>query len=241
MKVHIYSVTGVEDAIQSMYMSKRTWTPELQEAIRRICEHNLTRNGKEINNTYLKDEYTHELGKVIKYGVDHGHTTLLRFIDITYVVEGMHRAGQDDWDSHARRMDNRIVRASTRLGSFGDGEKSTYYEDKIMYPMEALERYGLTLPDMIMKDCEPYDRTDFGYIKRSVAKVQDVKRGLYPMAIPSDFIFKVQYPEMGHIYQHRNMDSTAHPEVKELAEACREALREFAPVLAENLHLVKMQ
>jgi hypothetical protein len=34
MKVYLNEITGMADALVSMYMSKRTWTPELDEEIR---------------------------------------------------------------------------------------------------------------------------------------------------------------------------------------------------------------
>lgn len=54
------------------------------------------------------------------------HITVLRFIDISIMTEGLHRAGQDDVDAHARRFDNRIIRNSTRLATFGDNEVSEW-------------------------------------------------------------------------------------------------------------------
>ena len=40
--------------------------------------------------------------------------------------------------SHARRFDNRIIRSSTRLAEFSDGEMSDYYKGKIIPTDEAL-------------------------------------------------------------------------------------------------------
>ena len=37
MKVYLNEVTGLADALVSMYMSKRTWTRELEEEIRLDC------------------------------------------------------------------------------------------------------------------------------------------------------------------------------------------------------------
>ena len=54
------------------------------------------------------------------------HITVLRFIDISIMTEGLHRAGQDDVDAHARRFDNRIIRSSTRLSTFSDDEISVF-------------------------------------------------------------------------------------------------------------------
>ena len=51
---------------------------------------------------------------------------MLDFVTISVTVEGIHRAGQDDWDAHAKRFDNRIIRSSTRLADFSEGEMSDY-------------------------------------------------------------------------------------------------------------------
>lgn len=239
MKVYLNKITGIEDAAISMYMSKRSWTPEKDMEIRNLCKRNLIEGW--IEKESPEKEFLDLVNKIIKYGIDYGHTTLLRYIDISFTVDGLHRAGQDDWDSHAERMDSRIVRASTRLGTFSDGEKSDYYKDKVLYPFEAFQNVGIEIPNNIEVDGIEYIRADFGYIAFEHKDNQDVKRGLYPMGIPSTFIFKTQYPELGHIYQHRNNDSNANPEVKELAEKCKEELMNAFPILAENLSKIKMQ
>lgn len=239
MKVYLNSITGIDDAIISMYMSKRSWTKEIDDNIREMVRTNSNSRGFLIK--YPHEYFKKELDKIIKYGVEFGHTTLLRFIDISFVVSGLHRAGQDDWDAHVKRMDNRIVRSSTRLASFTDGEKSKYYKDRILYPFEALRELGIDTPEKVIVKGNAYIKTDFGYVREEFKDDQDSKRGLYPLAIPSSFIFKVQYPELGHIYQHRNNESTANPEVKELAEECKRLLGSNFKILADNLSNIKMQ
>ena len=66
------------------------------------------------------------------------HITVLRFIDISIMTEGIHRGGQDDIDSHVKRFENKVIRSSTRLAEFNN-EKSDYYEGKIMTTDEALK------------------------------------------------------------------------------------------------------
>jgi hypothetical protein len=236
MNVYLNKITGIEDAIISMYLSKRTWTKELNDRIISVCEDNLTLDGFLVR--HPSKEMLDYLKMILKYGYEHKHTTLLRFIDLSFVVENIHRAGQDDWDSHAKRMDNRIVRASTRLATFSDGEKSDYYKDKILYPFEMLDILGIELPNNVFVGKDMYVKTDFGYIIDSLQKDKDAKRGLYPEAIPSTFIFKVQYPELCHIIQHRDINSTANEEVKQLAEkikllVARALNQEFADVLTK--------
>ena len=138
-------------------------------------------------------------------------------------------------------MDNRIVRSSTRLASFSDGEKSEYYEGKIMYPFEALEKIGIELPQYIYQDGVEYVKVDFGYVRSDLKEEQDVKRGLYPGAIPSNFTFKIQFPEFCHIYNHRNECGTANPEVKKAVEMMAEQIKDFNPWLYSIIGDVKMQ
>ena len=70
------------------------------------------------------------------------HITVLRYIDISIMTEGLHRAGQDDIDAHARRFDNRIIRSSTRLAEFSDGEMSDYIptDDEIANSLSKLPK-----------------------------------------------------------------------------------------------------
>lgn len=37
MQVKVNSISGFEEAIVSMFISKRTWTPELDSEIRNVC------------------------------------------------------------------------------------------------------------------------------------------------------------------------------------------------------------
>lgn len=240
MKIYINEITGLGQAFESLLMSKRSWTREKAIELYELVYFSTFRDGMLIESGQI--QFRSWMDKIIKYGVEYGHTTLLRFIDISITVEGLHRYGQDDLDSHAARMDNRIVRASTRLGKFSDGEKSDYYKDKIMYPFEVLKGLGIEIPkSYIGEDGNTYVITDFGYVREDLKDVQDAKRGLYPGAIPSTFTFKVQYPEFCHIYQHRNENSNANPEVKQCVEMIADELRNWNIWLYENLNKLVME
>jgi len=248
MKVYLNKITGIEDALESMLMSKRSWTKAKSDKIHELifyatdvftgsCADLMSEDSKDIER-----EMTAKMEKLIHYGVDCGHTTLLRFIDLSFTVEGLHRAAQDDFDSHAKRLDNRIIRASTRLGSFSDkaSAKSEYYKDKILFPFE-LDKY--VFPDKLF---DPnvgkwFVRTDFGYIREDLQDNQDVKRGLYPLSIPSTFIFKVQYPELCHIVQLRDKNSHAHPELQQMIEIIKTEVTKANPWLGKNLTKLKME
>ena len=159
---------------------------------------------------------------------------MLRFVDISVTVEGLHRAGQDDWDSHAARFNNRIIRSSTRLASFGY-EMSEWYEGKIIPTDAALDFLGIEAPEVIEKDGERYVKGINGYIKEEFQNNPDVKRGLYMLSIPSNFIFKVNLTEWAHVFKERNSKGSANPEVKICCEAIADQISEFQPKFDREL------
>ena len=223
MNVYLNRVDGIDDAIISMFLSKRTLTRDLECQVR-----------SEVN-TYSKQQYVNDaviggfvdaepssvlkdwLDKLFKWGVK--HYTMLRFIDLSFTVYGLHRAGQDDLDAHAMRMNNRIIRSSTRLADFSDGETSEFYADKIVPTDVALAYLGITTPEEIEYNGETYVRAVNGYIKKGMENNKDVKRGLYMLSIPSNFIFRIQLTEFAHVYKERNQNSGAAPEVKTAVES----------------------
>lgn len=226
MKVYVNEITGIPDAIVSMFMSKRSWTRELENEIRTICNKVLNRDGSLNDNVkdYTKDEidkFNKWMDSLMKWGWI--HTTMLRFIDISVTVEGLHRAGQDDWDAHAKRFNNRIIRSSTRLATF-NYEMSDWYEGKIIPTDLALNFLGIDTPETITVNNETYIKTVNGYIKEQYKDNKDVKRGLYMLSIPSNFIFKIDLTEWGHVYKERNINSSANPEVKQCCEAIADSL-----------------
>lgn len=226
MKVYLNEITGVADALVSMYMSKRTWTPDMDEKIRDMW--------KVYTAGYLipgLSEITAEIDKLIdtfcKYAWK--HTTMLDFITISATVAGLHRAGQDDWDAHACRYNNRIIRSSTRLADFDEGEMSDYYKGKVLPTEMALGLMGITLPPTLAFGDQMYVKTEGGHIREDLKDNRDVKRGLYRLCIPSNFIFKCNLAQWCHVYRMRNASGTANPEVKEVAEKIQDALQEKLP------------
>ena len=236
MKIYVNEITGIADAIVSMFMSRRSWTREKELEIRGVCERVLTREGRIREDAGAEDlsKYNDWLGRLIKWGWH--HITMLRFIDISVTVEGLHRAGQDDWDSHAARFNNRIIRNSTRLASFGQ-EMSGWYEGKIVPTDMALEYLGISAPEVIEKDGERFVMTVNGYIKEEYKDNPDVKRGLYMLSIPSNFIFKINLTEWGHVFKERNSQGTANPEVKQCCEGIADQIMEFQPRFDRELFL----
>lgn len=219
MNVTVNSITGFEDAFVAMYMSKRTWTPELDKEIRFTCDAVLDKNGRIVKG--CDAEYLEKFNKWLEMLLRMGrkHITVLRYIDISIMTEGLHRAGQDDIDAHARRFDNRIIRSSTRLAEFSDGEMSDYYKDKIITGEEALKAVlGIDIPEKIEYKGDTYVKSTNGYVKEEYKDNKDVKRGLYMLSIPSNFIAKINLCEWGHVFGERNENGSANPEVKQWAE-----------------------
>ena len=225
MNVILNSITGFEDAIEAMYFSKRTWTPELHKEVKRVCDTVLCRNGSCRDNYPNRDieKFNKWLDMVCK--MTKQHITIGKFIDFSFTVVGLHRAGQDDWDAHAERFDNRIIRNSTRLATY-ESEKSTYYENKILTTDEALNILEINTPETITFNNKTYVKTVNGYIQEQYADNKDVKRGLYMLSIPSNFIFKVNLTQFSHVYKERYSGGSANPEVKECAEKCLELLHD---------------
>lgn len=229
MKVYLNDISGIPCAIISMFMSKRTWSRDLEMEIRNTCKRVLDYDGyirKEVNKSDM-EKFQDWINKLTRWGVR--HITMLRFIDFSITVEGLHRGGQDDWDAHAARFNNRIIRSSTRLSTF-DNEMSDYYKGKIIPTDVALAFLGIDTPNKIEYEGSTYIKTVNGYIKEEYADNKDVKRGLYMLSIPSNFIFKINLTEWGHVYKERNKLGSANPEVKECCESIADMI--------ENAHSV---
>ena len=234
MKTYLNEITGIADAVISLYISKRSWNRALELDIRGICSRVLDLNGKIRDNPPDDDiaKYNIWMEKLTKWGCK--HITMLRFIDMSVTVEGLHRAGQDDWDSHAARFNNRIIRSSTRLASF-DYEMSEWYGEKIIPTDIALSQLGISAPDEIFSDGKKYIKTVNGYILESMKNDPDAKRGLYMLSIPSNFIFKVNLTEWAHVYKERRAGGNSNPEVKLCCESIAGQIEDFQPMFNRAL------
>ena len=227
MKAKINSITGFEDAFAAMYISKRSWTPELDLEIRETCREVLCADGR-INPLSYKsslDKFNNWLSILLRMGKK--HITVLRYIEISIMTEGIHRGGQDDIDAHAKRFENRIIRSSTRLAEYSDGEISDWYKNKIIPTDQALKILGIDVPESFEYMGEIYIKSTNGYIKEEYKNNKDVKRGLYMLSIPSNFISKINLTEFGHVFKERNEDGGANPEVKEWAESVMSQITDF--------------
>lgn len=243
MEVFLNRVDGIDDAVISMFLSKRTLTRQLEMEIRsETASHSkLTHDGQNplgglINPSEKLNDW---LTRLFKWGVR--HYTMLRFIDLSFTVYGLHRGGQDDLDSHAMRMNNRIIRSSTRLADFSQGEVSSFYKDKIIPTDIALAYLGIKTPEEIEYNGVTYVRAANGYIVKGMEHNKDVKRGLYMLSIPSNFIFKIQLTEFAHVYKERNSTGTANPEVKMAVESMADQLDAATAGFANRSLLMDIQ
>lgn len=228
MKVYLNEVTGLADALVSMYMSKRTWTRKLEEEIRRDCKVTSIKSFSVLSEyESCKNRTEKRIESFCEFAWK--HITMLDFITLSVTVEGLHRAGQDDWDAHAYRFNNRIIRSSTRLADFSENEMSDFYKDKIIPTETALEMLGIEIPQTIERDGQTFVSAEGGYVREDLKNNRDAKRGLYRMCIPSNFIFKINLAQWAHVYKMRNKDGSANPEVKEVAERIQDAVEEILP------------
>ena len=250
MEVYLNRIDGWDDAILSMFYSKRTVTRELEKDIRyntylveNIVPTNGTKGALLLNVDYIdkiaKEKVTKWLDSLFKWAWT--HITMGRFLDLSFTVYGLHRAGQDDIDAHAMRMNNRIIRSSTRLADFSHGEMSRYYQDKIVPTDVALAYLGITTPDEIEYNGKIYVRGANGYILKGMENNKDVKRGLYMLSIPSNFIFRCNLTEFAHIYKERREQGTANPEVKQAIESMVDQLEEASCGYINREYLMKVK
>lgn len=219
MEVHLNSITGIDDAIISMFESKRGLTREKELEIRREVQRcSRVLFDQENPDAVLgriedpSDKLCDWLDKLCKWG--RKHITMLRFVQMGVTVYGMHRGAQDDFDAHAMRLNSRIIRASTRMAEFKGDEMSEYYEGKIIPTDMALKHLGITIPDEIEVDGKTYIKRVNGYILKGMEDVHDVQRGLYMLCLPSMFVTQCNLTEFAHIYKLRNYDGTAHYELQ---------------------------
>lgn len=228
MKVKVTSIRGFDDMFVTMFISKRHWNWELDEKIRGVCDRVVDSNGRirPVVDATDMELFTDWLGKALRIGKN--HITILRFLDIAIMTEGLHRAGQDDVDSHAVRFNNRIIRTATAHAKFLDGELSEWYQDKVLTTNQVLEILGIETPESFTTlDGDTYVKCNNGYVKKEYKDNGHVTRGLNYQGFPSDFKSKINLCEWGHVYGLRNNNGHANPEVKIWAESVMEQITQF--------------
>lgn len=176
------------------------------------------------------------------------HSTIGRFLDISCVVDGLHRGATDDFDAHAKRLDSRIIRRSTRTTSPDDIELSDWYKGKII-PFGDLNGktvgaqdegesdshdFTIKLPDTIFIDGLAYKKTRFGYVLYEYKDDYDVLRGLTPLGMSNLFIFKCNVTEWAHITRLRRPGTQASPELQQLIKMINDEIEKHEPLLNDN-------
>lgn len=229
MNAKVISITGFEGAFTAMFLSKRTYTPELGKEIMDVCSRVVDRYGRFYEDVDKEDneKFNKWLSMLLKMG--RKHITVLRFLSITIMTEGLHRAGQDDVDAHVKRFENKIIRNSTRLATYRENEVSDWYKGKILTDGQAAEILGIKLPDTIEYMGRTYVKSTNGYVREEYKDNKDVKRGLYMLSIPSDFVSEISLCEWAHVYKERNETGGANPEVKMWAEFVMEGISSYIP------------
>lgn len=202
MNFHLYKVSGYEEAIMSVRMSKGKFfsmekAQEIQDLVyvmtdkqgklvdsktyyRKMLELGVllerpegyrmsTNLHNKLTGDYTKDKAEFERLLGITFNNAMGgfdHHTLMKYIDVSFFTEGLHRGGQDDLDSHAMGFNNRITRFSTRLAEISEPKLSEWYEDKVIpfhdahhiILAQAVQEYGRN-PDEDLKALIDYIST----------------------------------------------------------------------------------
>ncbi len=219
MNVEVLEISGYVPAICSLYMTNRNLDEERLNDIIATVDRATDKRGFIIPDSPYKEKLYDYLFKAIQYGIKCGHHQILKFIDVTVYMQGLHRGAQDDYDAHAARMN--IIRATTRTKKGAShAELSEFYKDKIL-PFDLL----WFTPDKIAIDGSEYIKTTWGYVQSEYIESADVLRGLTPLGVSSNNISKVPYGEhLRHIYSVRRMEGHANPELKKAMELLRSEL-----------------
>lgn len=230
MKIYLNEISGLWNAIDTLYMSKRSWTREKEEHIKDLYAKHFDRWGMKVKEPDAEMQAL--MDTTFKWAAH--HITIGRFLDFAFTVEGIHRGAQDDFDAHAARFNNRIIRSSTRLASFdGTREKSDWYKGKILTTDEMLSFYGVPIPDRYHDAAsgKTYVRVPGGYVLQGEEKNKDVTRGLLPLAIPSNFLVRCNCTEFAHVLKQRDKNSHAAPELRDCVEEMLSLLQAQIPQL----------
>lgn len=252
MGITLTEVTGIAAADASLRQSKRTFNLETyQETMKLIHSHSDYRGfiiPPSNSEKYSTHGYEMEHDKIIKlmdnlakwgagWGqgdngtwIDAGHETLLRYIDLTFAVEELHRGGMDDLDSHAMRFNNRIVRSSTRLATYDQSERSPWYSDKIVSVEDVAKALDIPIPETVTDpDGNVWVKSANGYVKEQYKNNTDVLRGNYPLSIPMSAIMKINLFDLRHVYKRRNAYTHATPELRMYIESLADQVEAALP------------
>lgn len=268
MKFVLYKVSGYEEAIMSLRMSKGKFfsidkAKEIQELVHLvtnsqgfICSKSEYEFKLQIYNTGTNPKITGdyelditEFKRLLTLTFDNSmhkfnHHTLMKYIDISFFTEGLHRGAQDDLDAHAIAFNNRITRFSTRLAEINEQKLSEWYQDKVIpfsdFKWHDGEKLLDTMPSELEINGEVFDLTPFGYVHNKYSQVpaknglaKDVQRGLMNLATPSDAIWKTDLFNLRYVYKMRSKLTKASPELKDGMELLADQIEQNIPVFGE--------
>lgn len=283
MKFQLYKVSGYEEAIMSLRMSMGkfySWekAQQIQDlvyaatnkqgflATNQEYRHNIRSIGIDASNTthakitgnYDNDitEFKRLLGITKNNAMgQQDHHTLMKYIDISFITEGLHRGAQDDLDAHAMGFNNRITRFSTRLAEITTPALSEWYQDKVISFHEAnqlidnnkvdncfAKEWGL--PDVLEINGDSFKYSPFGYILEKYANMseknglfKDVQRGLIPLGQEGCALWKSDIFNMRYIYFRRSKLTKASPELKIGMEQLADQIELNVPVFGEHFRM----
>jgi len=273
MEFKLYKVSGYEEAINSLRMSKGkfySWkaAQEIQQLVYLVTDEagaiikprpyeyklglltvqnvaNSFSNGK-ITGNYEEDiaEFKRLLTLTFNNAMkDFKHHTLMKYIDVSFFTEGLHRGAQDDLDAHAIAFNNRITRFSTRLAEIDQNLLSDWYKDKII-PFSETPFYS-DMPDELYGENGKFIKTPFGWVAEKYAQVpaknglaKDVQRGGMLLGMVSNAIWKTDLFNLRYIYSMRSKLTKANPELKDgmemLADQIEQAIPVFGPYFRQE-------
>lgn len=271
MQFHLYKVSGYEEAIMSLRMSKGkfySWekAKEIQDLVYAVTnrqgaiatpeeyvfnmyniQYPFVKHSK-ITGDYDTDiaEFKRLLGLTMDNAMGHHeHHTLMKYIDISFFTDGLHRGAQDDLDAHAIGFNNRITRFSTRLATIDEVKVSEWYQDKIIPFHDAIEMGAGDLPECIEVGGGLFNYTPFGYVLDKYEEMnheasirKDVIRGLIPLGTPGPALWKTDMFNLRYIYKMRGQLTKANPELKIGIEQLADQIEETVPVFGPHFRQV---
>ena len=186
----------------------------------------------------ISENILSELNKLAKWGagvgmdawIDDGHEAILRFIDLSFVGENLGYGTVADLDSHVTRMNNRMIRSSSRIAKYDQDERSEWYVGRICSIEDMLETFGKSAPNsFVNSEGKVFIKTPNGYVIEGEETDGDARRGNYPLCIPMQCIFNVNLYDLRHIYMRRNKYTHATPELKNAIEDLANQVEQAIP------------
>lgn len=278
MEITHIALSGYDDMVRAIYMTNKKYNDELEmkitrgEYLRKLSPEKRKKleevsNDNEIYNEYRKMidiafniacgtlyNKTDEKGAITPDQIQLCHSTIGRFLDISCTVDGLHRGATDDFDAHARRLDSRIVRRSTRTNSPDEIILSDWYKDKVI-PFGDLDGHTVTevinvkestdceikLPSTIIVNNKVYRKSRFGYVADEFKDNYDVLRGLTPLGMSNLFTFKCNITEWAHITKLREPGTHAAPELQQMIQMINQAIEQMEPRLNHDFWMYCIQ